>query len=206
MLIILILASLFILWNTLLQIKTNDLENIFHPVILIFYTIIAIGWFYYSSPEYIHEKFPWVYRVVENTKCVEGYCEDGFGIEEDNHSIYEGGFKDGRYNGEGNWVNKQTHKVIWKKSGSWKNGQLHGYGTQIYFKKDGYTNPTKYVGYFSNGKKDGYGVETYYWGDRFEGNFDCCSSERPLRTGKMNYADGTSKEGEWEIVTYRTNN
>ena len=51
MLIILILASLFILWNTLLQIKTNDLENIFNPVILIFYTIIAIGWFYYSSPD-----------------------------------------------------------------------------------------------------------------------------------------------------------
>ena len=51
--------------------------------------------------------------------------------------------------------------MIWnngrKKDGYWKNGKLHGKGTQIY------SNGDVYEGNFKDGSWDGYGI--YIWAD-----------------------------------------
>ena len=146
--------------------------------------------------------------------CIEGDCENGYGIFEDEWiGTYTGEFKDGEYHGEGTLDYRifedgrnNYQGTTKKKSGNWKNGQLHGHGTLIHIKQANKVQAEKYVGNFKEGKRDGYGKEWYNWGDSFEGDFDCCSEKNPMQEGTMYYLDGTSEYGAWETVTYRTKN
>lgn len=200
MIILIIVSSIFMLLTTIFYVREyKNFKILYNPLFVIICIVISIHYSYYFFPK----KTTFLYRFY-NSECIEGYCEDGFGKLETSLFTYEGEFENGLFNGQGTWISKRIEaNKIWKKSGSWKNGQLHGEGIQINFKQYGYETPTKYVGNFSNGKKDGYGVERYYWGDRFEGTYECCSSNRVLQIGTMFYSNGTSKEGVWELVSVK---
>ncbi len=139
-------------------------------------------------------------------------------------SWYEGNFKDGKPDGEGE---KRAGDSFYR--GSWKNGELNGYGEYISsdgsFYKGGWKNgkydgkgelfqytysegiiayeqdgkgerqQLTYKGGWKDGKYDGYGIITHADGTSYGGNW---KDGVYHGQGTCRYADGTVWEGEWQ--------
>jgi hypothetical protein len=133
--------------------------------------------------------------VIEKSKMM--YGKDGMSFDE---SLKKLGYK---FNTEGLSDHKSasSEERIEEQSGTWKGGELNGYGSRTWTKAHDKTHQQKYVGNFKDGKIDGYGTKWYNWGDYFKGTFYCCSGDNPTQEGTMFFLDGTSEYGTWETVT-----
>lgn len=78
-----------------------------------------------------------------------GYKQNCFG----NHNFwgvaYTGEFRDGKFHGQGTWVNKNGERYV----GEWRNGERNGKGAVTL------SNGRKYVGDWRDGKRNGQGIE-----------------------------------------------
>ena len=85
-------------------------------------------------------------------ECIEGDCINGQGTMTfaDGDITYVGGFKDGKFHGQGTFTVPDGDKYM----GEWKDNKYHGQGTYIY--ADG----MKYVGEFKDGLYHGWGILT----------------------------------------------
>lgn len=104
------------------------------------------------------------------------------------HSVYEGNFKDGKFDGYGEYKNKNFNYY-----GNFLSGKMHGQGKIEDLVKD-----SVYVGEFREDKKEGYGEEKYKDGSIYKGFW-----KNDLKDGKgfliiqgntNNFYDGEFKE------------
>lgn len=84
-----------------------------------------------------------------NAQCINGNCEDGYGVYQDANYRYTGFFYDGYPNGYGVLYYASGDCYI----GEFKDSKFSKKGT--YFWEDG----TRYIGYWQNGKRWGQGTE-----------------------------------------------
>jgi hypothetical protein len=125
-------------------------------------------------------------------------------------SIYEGEYKNGKPNGHGTWTS-YDNKTIY--DGEWKNGKKEGFGKLVITDKYNYSGPFEndcfsgtggvlcdnlgniYDGDFENGKFDGYGHYKMSNGDTYIGEF-----KGGLFNGKGQYndKDGNLFDGEFK--------
>ncbi len=128
-----------------------------------------------TSPKPI-EKIPLKYKInnEHTTKLVD---DDG--------TIREGQFKDGKLNGNGKI--SYTNGNIFE--GQFKNGYLNGNG------KISYTSGNIYEGQFKDGKLNGFGKISYTNGNIYEGQFQ---DGQLNGNGKISYTNGNIFEGQFQ--------
>ena len=99
---------------------------------------------------------------------------------------YVGEIKNGKPNGRG--VSTSTFYPGKKMEGEWKDGELHGQGTE--------TVPYggKYVGEYKNGRFHGQGTYTWSNGDKYVGEF---KDGKQNGQGTYTWSDGKKYVGEW---------
>lgn len=91
-----------------------------------------------------------LYAGKSYSQCIDGNCEDGYGVFVDDYkNRYSGFFKDGEYSGEGTLIFYGGDVYI----GNFKNDMFSGKGTYIW----GETGE-KYFGHWENGKRQGIGT------------------------------------------------
>jgi hypothetical protein len=88
-----------------------------------------------------------------------------------------------------NVSNSEGNEKFFSYDGSWKDGEMHGYGTYRY--ADG----MKYIGAFECGMPSGDGVAEYSGGGRYEGAW---VDGRYNGQGTMEYVGGITYTGEWK--------
>ena len=117
-----------------------------------------------------------------------GWYKDG---DEKKNYKYVGEIKNGKPNGRG--VSTSTFYPGKKMEGEWKDGELHGQGTE--------TVPYggKYVGGWKDGKEHGQGTLTIgkgkFEGDKYEGDW---KDGKQHGQGTFTRPDGKKYEGEWK--------
>jgi len=135
--------------------------------------------------EELRQKFKpgnlYLHMEEQNIKRVE--YEDGM--------VWEGRLKNGLIEGRGKLFGKNEHGQLQLEiEGEFKNGQLHGQGTE--YAEDG----SVHTGTYLNGMRQGYGVINYgsgrRKGDKYEGNFVNDFFSGP---GKYTFSDGRVVEG-----------
>lgn len=100
-------------------------------------------------------------------------------------SYYEGNFKDGLYDGNGYFKNKN---FIYK--GEFSKGKKHGKG-----KLENLIKNTVYEGEFKNDKKNGYGIEKYNDGSIYKGNF---KNDKKEGMGVLTLKNNSVYEGQFK--------
>jgi|GEM_PF-416126 hypothetical protein len=92
---------------------------------------------------------------VAKSGCISGDCQSGYGTYlSTNGDKYEGNFKNGTYEGQGNYDFAEGHRYV----GEFKDGKFSGQGSYVMAKTG-----AKYIGAFANGTYNGIG--TYYYED-----------------------------------------
>lgn len=104
-----------------------------------------------------------------------------------NGDQYEGGFKHGKFDGEGVYRFKRSAGVY---KGEFKDGKFHGRG------KESYHNGSHYDGEYRNGERNGKGLMVYRNGSSYEGEWVKGMKEGK---GKMDFA---GKDGKTIEQTY----
>lgn len=87
--------------------------------------------------------------VDSDLSCIQGNCKDGFGKKQFEEGIYEGNFKNSKFNGKGEFKNTKGASY----NGAWVNNIKTGIGKLIR------SNGTSYIGSFKNDKRHGNGKE-----------------------------------------------
>ena len=110
-------------------------------------------------------------------------------LDEPDGRHYEGGYLDGRYDGQG--------KLIYPDGccyeGEFRNGCIEGQGRSTY------PNGEYYEGGFHNDEFHGRGIYHYPNGDRLECEFE---EDAPVGPGMVLFADGSRFEGEFSFQVY----
>lgn len=124
-------------------------------------------------------------QIVVKMGCLEGNCEDGFGVYGDVFGArFKGNFKNGVITGQGE-VLDVFGKLVY--SGQFKNGYLNGEGK--YFGSN-----VTYEGQFENDLFSGKGKITFKNGDSYEGEF---LNDLQNGNGIYTYASGEKEVGIW---------
>jgi hypothetical protein len=155
---------------------------------------------------------------LNETNCVSGDCENGYGRYNDKYGVYEGEWLDGKYNGnglllfsegdiykgefkDGEFCGEGEYKSItnnWHYKGNWKKGKFSGKG--IYVCPAGNT----YNGDYLNDLRNGYGAFVYkigssitkaIAGDKYFGEW---KEDDYYGWGILVHKDGSSECGIWE--------
>lgn len=108
-------------------------------------------------------------------------------IELENGFVYEGGIKNGFFEGKGKYYDSKNPKIYY--DGDWKKNLKSGYGKEAF--KDG----SIYEGQFKNGKQNGKGKLVLSDGKKFEGDF---KDGNIKGEGKFYYSEESYYSGEWD--------
>ena len=119
-------------------------------------------------------------------KCIEGDCNNGYGIYSDSEGRdYVGGWKNGSVHGSGthSWADGQKY------IGELENGNFHGYGFIVF------SNGEKYLGEWVNGSMSGTGIFIFPNGNKYQGEF-----QNGYFNGKgtFTYSNGKELTGLWK--------
>ncbi len=106
---------------------------------------------------------------------------DGRGKFTDEYGVYEGGFKDGKFNRHGVFVGANGDRY----EGDWKDGLEHGRGVYVLGPNSEWAGD-RYEGEWKDGKMHGRGTQYFADGDKCEGDW---REGRLLGTGR-GWAEG----------------
>lgn len=154
------------------------------------------------------EKTNFEWNLIQG-KCDENGMAQGPGKAiSNNGNVYEGGFKDGKFDGHGIFTWSDGDKYVgeykdgeyhghgvWTSpdgrvyDGEWKDGEHHGHG--VFTWPDG----DKYVGEYKDDKRHGHGVYTWPDGRVYDGEFNDGESHGH---GVFTWPDGRIYDGEWK--------
>ncbi len=119
--------------------------------------------------------------VPDGGKCISGNCKNGIGtfegVEQGEHVTYKGSFRDGKYNGSGTMIVKNSFRY----TGSFKDGKMDGKGTITF------TEGSVYTGEISAGFLEGNGTLLFKDGKKSTGIWK--HSKLWSGTGLFNYGD-----------------
>ncbi len=126
--------------------------------------------------------------VYPHVGCKSGNCADGEGVVEGYDFVYQGSFKNGKYNGYGvmTWNNgSEGHQY----EGQWVNDMKHGQGTYRW------PSGAYYTGEYVNDLIEGSGTYHYSNGDVYTGHFARGGARHGQGTYQFN--DGRKIIGNW---------
>ena len=171
-----------------------------------FIVIKRLGQFQYCHSDFTPGPIQqFIYETNDGNKAFySGQLKEGTDIKEgigiavySDGDIYEGCWKNGRWNGKGRNIFDDESYYI----GEFKDGLRHGCGILYFVKGESYKyfyEPRyeyRYEGEWKNGNKHGQGAFYYENGDKYEGEW---KDGYKNGQGVNYYADGDWYEGEWK--------
>lgn len=134
-----------------------------------------------------HRKTAYTDPLEWKGTCLSGNCQSGYGKKNVLDGTYEGGFRNGKFNGKGMFIfSKGRRKAV----GNFVDGMLDGYGEFI-------CPAFSYKGQFANGEFYGKGTMIWNNGEKYVGNFveNLCHGQGVYTMSNNAYFKGVFQKG-----------